>query len=171
MRIVIEEEDHNRVVWASRSPLIKLLVGLLIASVFLVALLAPSPSPMRGRVVGLVIGSGLVIAVLVTLTTPLVDGGHLERLPDGGDIERTKAWPFVKPRILMQLSLDGVESFELETADFGEAPPDLTRLARLRIRPVSGAPVNLTDWVEPSSVLALGEALSRIGRRELVRLP
>jgi hypothetical protein len=170
MRIVIDEEGRNRVTWAARSPLLKLLAGLLIAALFLVVLLLPSPSPARWRVVGLVVGCALVIAAILTVTTPLIDGGTLERLPDGGELERTKTWPLIQPRTVLQLPLDEIAAFEVETVDFENAGPTVTTLSRLRIQDTSGAHIDLTDWAEPSSVVALGEAVARVGRRELTRL-
>ena len=170
MRLVIGEEDHNRITWEARSPLLKLLLGLLIATILVVALLLPSPSPARGRVVALVVGCAFVIAITLTLTTPLVDGGHLERLPDGGDIGRTKIWPLVSPRVVLQLPLDEVSAFQVESVGFEDASQEVSTLARLRVQNTAGAYVILTDWAETASVVALGEALAKAGRRELIRL-
>jgi hypothetical protein len=169
MRIVIGVEEHNRIAWEARSPLLRILAGVLVATVFLVVLLVPSPSPARWRVVGGVVGSALAIAAILTLTTPLTDSGHLERLPDGGDVERIKTWPLMSPRSVLQLPLDEIVAFVVETADFEEAAPRVTTLSRLRIQNTAGAHMALTAWAEPSSVLALGEALAKAGRRELVR--
>ena len=170
MRIAIGEAESNHVTWTVRSPLYKLLVGVLVATVFLVALLLPSPTPARWGAIGLVVAGALVVAVILTLTTPLVDEGHLERLPDGGSLERTRTWPLVAPRTVLQLSLDRVAAFEVETSAFEDAPPTTLTLARLQVRDVDGATRLLTEWAEPASVLALGEALAKAGRRELTRL-
>jgi hypothetical protein len=169
MRIAIGEGGHNRVTWEARSPLLRVLLGLLIATVFLAALVIPSPSPVRWRVVGLLVGFALVLATILTVTTPLVDGGYLERLPDGGQLERFRAWPLINPRMVLQLPLDEVSTFEVEAADFEDFAPEMTRLARLWVRDTSGRRALLTDWAEPSSVTELGESLAKTGRRELTR--
>ena len=167
MRIVVTEESHSRVAWQVRSPLIGILVGLLIAVLFFAALIIFSPSPIRFQAVGVVAGVALVIASVVVVTTPLVDSGYVERQPEGGDVQRTKRWPLVSPRSVVSLDLDEVARFEIETEVFEDAPPDIYSLSRLWAIDKADGRVALTDWAEPSSVQALGDAVSRAGRRDL----
>ena len=167
MHIDITEESHSRITWQRRNPLVKILIGVLIGILCLVGLVLPSPSPARWPVtVGLVV-LGVVIASILAVTIPLVDRGSLERLPEGGEVQRSRAWLLVGERTAWTLALDDVSAFDVETEGFEDTPPDVYPLARLWATDSEGHRLSLTDWAEPESVNALRKALSRVGRREI----
>jgi hypothetical protein len=170
MHIDITEEDHNRVTWQGRNPLVRILIGVLVGVLFLVALVVPSPSPARWAVTAGLVVLGLVIATILALTTPLADGGALERLPDGGEVQRIKAWLFIGNRPALSVALNDITAFEVEGQIFDDAAPATYGLARLWAIDTGGARISLTGWADPESVSALGEALARAGRREMVRV-
>ncbi len=166
MHIDITEENHSRVTWQGRTPLVRILIGLLIGTLCLVGLVLPSPSPVRWPVTVGLVALGLVVASTLAVTTPLVDGGSLERLPDGGEVQRSRSWLFIGERSAWSLPLNDVASFDVEMEEFEDTPPDVYSLARLWATDAAGRRLRLTEWAEPELVNALREALSRVGRRE-----
>lgn len=167
MRVEILQETHNRVDWQAKTPLVWIEAGLVLGAVAFGLLIVPSPHPSRWLVAGVVGGVVLLIGVIVAFTTPMAEQGHLERLPDGGDVGRVKAWPLIGTRTVVAVALDDITSFEVETTVFEDAGSDPYRRSRLWAVLDDGSREALTSWAEPSSVLALAEALSKAGRRPL----
>lgn len=167
MHITIMEESHNRVTWQANRPVASVLIGILLAVLFLVAVVVFSPSPVRWQVSGAIVAIGLVAAVTLVLTMPMVDGGSLERDPDGGNLRRVKTWLFRGPREVLSLALERVVTFESETRTFEDGPTEKYALARLRVVTQAGGREILTDWAETHSVTLLGDVLMKVGRREL----
>lgn len=164
VRIAIVDESHNRVDWETRSPLLWIEGGLGVAALFFALLVVPSPSPYRWLALGAVVGVLVLLAVILAITTPLVDQGSLERLPEGGDLQRLKVWLLRGPRPAVEADLGEVARFEAETEIFEDSPLDIYQLSRLWAIFKDGERRCLTDWCEPASVAALGDALSRAGR-------
>lgn len=167
MRVEILEETHNRVEWQAKTQLLWIEAGLLFGAGVFGLLIVPSPHPSRWLAAGVVGGIVLLVGVLVAVTTPAIEKGHLERLPDGGDVGRVKAWPLVGSRTVVDAALEDVTGFDIETTVFEDAGSDLYRRSRLWAVTGDGSRRALTSWAKPSSVLALGEALSKAGRRPL----
>ncbi|MBN1248056.1 MAG: hypothetical protein JXC32_10395 [Anaerolineae bacterium] len=167
MRIVLTEESHNHVDWEIRWPLLKMEIGLLVGLVVFLLIVIPSPNPARWTVVGVVTGVVILIGVLLAALSPLVDRGHLERLPEGGDLKRTKVWPLIGERVTLDAELDDIAGFEVEQALFEDAPPATYQLARLLAVTTDGERRALTVWAQPESVAQLARALERAHRRSL----
>jgi hypothetical protein len=167
MRIVIVEESHNRVAWQSRTPVLWIEAGLLAGAVSVGVLLLSSPSPMRWQLTGAVVAVLISIAAVLGLTTAPLERGHLERLPEGGSLVRTKVWPLVKARTIVEADLEGVTGFEIETEAFEESLAECYILSRLWALTGGGDRYCLTEWAETGSVKALGAALAKAGRRTL----
>ena len=165
MRVVVREESYNRAEWQTSRPLPWILVGLLSAVVFLVALVAFSPSVFRWQVGAGIAGLGLGIGAAVVLTIPLVDGGSIERTPDGGELRRTKTWVGRGAREVLSVDLRDVQAFEVETRSFEDGPVETHDLGRLWVVDGKGNRVSLTEWVEVPSVQALCDVLAKAGRR------
>lgn len=167
MEIILTEESHNHVDWEVRLPLVWMEVGLVIG-VLLVALVAiPSPSSRRWVIFGGAAASLVSIGALLAIASPGVDRGHLERLPEGGDLRRARVWPIVGTRVVLDVGLDDIAGFDLEPAVFEDAPPASYRLARLWAVASDGTRYPLTAWAEPESVTRLEKALERALRRQL----
>ncbi len=165
VRIAIIDESHNRVDWETRSPLLWIEGGLAAGALFFALLVAPSPSPHRWLAVGAVAGLVILVGVLLAITTPLVDRGSLERLPEGGDLQRFKTWLLRGARPVITADLGEVARFEGETQTFEDTPSEIYQLSRLWVIFEDGERRCLTTWSDPASVVALGTALSRAGRR------
>jgi hypothetical protein len=118
-------------------------------------------------VVAVIVALGLGVGTAVVLAIPLVDGGSIERTPDGGELRRTKTWIGRGAREVVSVDLGDVRAFEVETRSFADGPVDTFDLGRLWMRDLEGNRISLTDWGELSSVQALGDALARAGRRSL----
>jgi hypothetical protein len=103
----------------------------------------------------------------VAVTTPLVEKGHLERLPEGGDVGWAQVWPLVGERARSTAALEAIERFEVETELFEDTAPELYRRSRVWAVSDEGERYPLSSWAEASSALALGEALAKAGRRPL----
>lgn len=169
MRIVLTEESHNHVDWETRSPVVWIEVGLLVGLLVMCLLVIPSPSPLRWPVLGTCAALILALGGLLAVTTPVVDRGHLERLPEGGDLKRTRMWLGGIERVTVDLPLEDIDRFEVESESFDDVPPAVVHQARLWGLTGDGARYCLTDWAEPDSVNALGLALEKAGRRELAQ--
>ncbi|MGC9348835.1 MAG: hypothetical protein ACP5JG_11895 [Anaerolineae bacterium] len=165
MEIVEREEGHNRVDWERRTPVVWIEVGILVGAISFAALIITSPSPMRWYLIGAVTGVLLVIAVLIAMTTPLIDAGYLERLPEGGVVQRWKVWLGLGNRPQFDLALDDVTRFEMETQLFEDSPHETYVLSRVWAVLESGKRRALTAWIPPEIGQQLGEALARAGRR------
>ncbi len=175
MEFAIVEETHNRVSWRMRSPVVRIEIGLLVGFVIaaVLVILLPAFRPFGWFVVGAfvlgILGTGLYLA----LTTPLWDRGFMERLPDGGLVRREQRWVFGGERVTLDLPLDVVTAFEVETALFEGTGGALQTFARLLLllqdEAVGGAarPVPLTDWLEVEVIDALGRSLAWAARRPL----
>ena len=164
MRVVIVEESHNRVAWLSRTPMLWIEVGLLVGAVSAGAVLLFSPSPVRWQVLGAVIFVLLVLAVLLAVTTAPQDRGYLERLPEGGTLFRARVWPLVGDRPVVQVDLDSVTGFEIETQVFEESAEESYPQSRLWAQTAGEGRYCLTNWAETASVITLGVALAKAGR-------
>lgn len=167
MSIVITEESHNRVAWQANRPVVSVLIGILAAVLFLVAVVVFSPSPVRWQVSGAILVAGLAIAVAIVLTMPMVDSGFLERSPDGGDLRRVQTWFLRGTREVFGLALEDIATFELETRSFEDGPTGSYPLARLRVIAQDGSHEILTDWTETHLARDLVDVLTKVGRREL----
>lgn len=165
MEIIEREEGHNRVDWERHSSVIWIEVGILIGALAFTGLIVTSPSPMRWYLIGAVAGVLLIIAVLIALTTPLIDAGYLERLPEGGDLQRWKVWLGVGSRPEFDLPLEDVTGFVMETQLFEDTPRDTYVLSRVWAVLASGERRALTAWIPSETAEHLGEALARAGRR------
>ncbi len=164
MQIKIVEEHHNQVDWEVRTPLHWTIGGLIVGAAVFALLVIPSPSPHRWWAVAGVTGGVLAIAVFIAATTPTVDRGHLERLPEGGLVRRTRTWLLVGERSTLEVELDTITGFEAEIEAFEDRRTEPYQLARLWAISTDEAPRGLTDWAEPASALALGEALAKAAR-------
>ncbi len=167
MQIALTEESHNHVDWEAKRPVVWMEVGLLAALLVLALLVIPSPSQRRWLVLGGAAAVFVALGVLLAATSPLADRGHLERLPEGGDLKRSKVWILVGERLVVDQELDGIAGFEVEQATFEDAPPATYDLARLWAVSMEGHRFSLTEWAEPESVLRLEKALERALRRQL----
>jgi hypothetical protein len=165
MEAVITEESHNRVVWEVRSSLLWMELGLLIGWVLFAALVVMAPSPLRWTLILGVGAAVLGVGGALALTTPLVDGGELERTPEGGVLYRERRWLFVGRRLSWEVPLEDVVGFRPETQAFEETGGVTYPQARLWAVCGDGAPLPLTGWLAPPSAYALGEALAKAGRR------
>lgn len=165
MHIVITEESHNRVSWQVRTPLLWIEGALLVGALVFALLVLPSPSPVRWQAIAVVDGILLVAGSVVAVTTPLIDQGYLERMPEGGEVQRAKVWPFVGARSVITRDLGEIVDFDLETEIFEDAPRETTQLCRLWAVSDAGERICLTNWAHPASVTALGTALAKAGRR------
>jgi hypothetical protein len=125
---------------------------------------------MRWQVTGLVAGALLMIGLVLGITTPRIDRGHLERLPEGGEVRRTRVWLLVGERPVLAWNLEDVVAFQMEGRVFEGMPPSSYRLARLWVVGSDGERRRLTHWADPASVQALGEALGKAGRRAFERV-
>jgi hypothetical protein len=167
MRVVVTEESHSQATWRSSRSLPQVFVGLLLAMLFLIVLVAFSPSAYRWQVVGAVGALGVASALVLVLAVPVADVGSIERQPDRGEIRCAKVWLFRGTREALALDLEDVETFSLETRRFEDGPTDSYELGRLSAVGHAGDRVPLTAWVEVSTVSALGEVLVKVGRRDL----
>lgn len=165
MRIALTEESHNHVDWEVRWPLLGMEAGLLIGLVVFYLLVIPSPSPARWTLVGITTGVVIGVGVLLAALSPLVDRGHLERLPEGGDLKRTKVWPLIGERLMLDAEIDDIAGFEIEETLFEDAPPTTYGLARLWVVTKEGQRHTLTAWAQPETVAELQHALERALRR------
>jgi len=138
-------------------------VGALVFSL----LVTPSASALRRQAVGVVTAIVLVLGALLAVTTPVVDRGHLERLPEGGDLRRSKVWLLVGARTVVDVPLEDIGGFEVEIETFEDVPPAVYRQARLWAVANDGSRYCLTDWAETDSVSDLGNSLAKAGRRVL----
>ena len=118
MRIVLTEEDHNHVDWESRSPVVWIEVALLVGVLVFSLLVTPSASTLRRQAVSVVTAIVLALGGLLAVTTPVVDRGHLERLPEGGDLKRSKVWLVVGARAVVDVPLEDIDRFEVEVETF-----------------------------------------------------
>ncbi|HNT76610.1 MAG TPA: hypothetical protein PKH77_16485 [Anaerolineae bacterium] len=165
MLIQITDEVHNRVDWAARTPLIKILLGLLLGWGLLIALLLPTPGKM-GIAISLTASILLLlIALILALTTPLSERGRLERTLDGGELYRHKRWLLLGRRVAWQAPLEDISGFQMERQTFEETAAHTYTLARLWAVQTDGNTALLTDWAEPDAVRTLGESLAKAGRR------
>jgi len=165
MQIRIVDEAHNRVDWAVRTPLFKILLGLLIGWGVFVALVITSPSPLRWA---LIAGVSAVMAIgflILVTTTPFGELGHLERTIEGGEVYRLKRWLLLGKRPAWVSPLEAISGFQMEWRTFEETAEQTYTLARLWVILTDGTFALLTDWSEPQSVQALGESLAKAGRR------
>lgn len=165
MRTEFVEESRSRVSWKSRSPLIYAEVGLLLLAVAFAGVAMLTHSAARWAVMVAVVGVCVLVGLLLAVTVPLVDQGFVERLPEGGRVERARTWLLRGVRPLLATDLDGLVAFEVETEAFEDAPPATYEQARLWVVSEGGERHPLTGWAEPSSVIALGEALGKTARR------
>ncbi len=165
MQIQIVDEAHNRVDWVVRTPLLKILLGLLIAWAVFVVVLVPTPSPRRWGVLGGVTGVLLLAFAVLVTTTPLGEQGHMERTIEGGDLSRVKRWLIVGRRVAWESPLGEVAGFQMEWRMFEETGAHTYTLARLWATLTDGTFALLTDWADPETVYALGETLAKAGRR------
>jgi hypothetical protein len=113
-----------------------------------------------------VAGVVVIIGALLAVLTPAIDRGHLERLPEGGDLKRAKVWPLVGERLVLDEELADVAGFEVEETVFEDAPPKTFGLARLWMVSRDGDRHPLTIWAQPESVMGLEKALGRALRRD-----
>jgi hypothetical protein len=167
MRIVLTEEDHNHVVWESRSPVVWIEVALLAGVLIFSLLVTPSASTFRRQAVSVVAAIVLALGGLLAITTPAVDRGHLERLPEGGGLKRSKVWLVIGKRAVVDVALEDIDRFEVEVETFEDVPPAVYRQARLWAVANDGSRHCLTDWAEADTVSDLGNSLAKAGRRAL----
>ncbi len=164
MRIVINEEAHNRVVWSVETVLVKLEIGLAIAWLILALSAAFTGSPVRWI---LIAGAGavlLAVGLLLAWKMPLAETGVLERPPEGGGVQRTSRWLLRREESSWTLPLGDVAGFRLETRTFEETRGQTYPMARLWTIPISGESVQLTPWVAPQEAHDLGVSLAKAGR-------
>jgi len=167
MRIVLTDEGHNHVDWETRSPVVWIEVGLLVGVLVFSLLVTPSASALRRQAVSVVAVSVVALGGLLAATTPLADRGHLERLPEGGDLRRSKVWLVVGERTVVDVALEDIDGFEVEVETFEDVPPAVYRQARLWAVANEGSRYCLTDWAEADSVSDLRNSLGKAGRRVL----
>ena len=105
MRVVLTEESHNHVDWEVKSALVRIELGILVGTAIVCTVLFTSPSELRWAVGGAVAAASVAAMIVFALTTPLSENGHMERLPDGGDLKRTQKWLFVRPRPSLDLAI------------------------------------------------------------------
>lgn len=167
MHIVLTEEGHNYVDWETRSPVLWIEVGLLMGLVVFSLLVTPSASILRRQAVRVVAVIVVALGGLLAATTPVADRGHLERLPEGGHLKRSKVWLVVGERTVVDVVLEDIDGFEVEVETFEDVPPAVYRQARLWAVANEGSRYCLTDWAEADSVSDLRDSLGRAGRRML----
>jgi len=165
MDIQIVDEAHNRVDWAVRTPLVKILIGLIAGWGVLAVLVLPGSGPRTYLVGGIAGGVVLLFALFMMLTTPLSERGHLERTPDGGEVYRLKRWLLGGKRMTWHALLEDVSGFQMEWQTFAETASDTYTLARLWAVLTDGSTALLTDWAEVEHIRGLGESLAKAGRR------
>ena len=167
MRIVLTEESHNHVDWETRSPVVWMEIGLLVGILVFSLLVMPSASTLRRQAVSVVAAIILALGGLLAATTPVADRGHLERLPEGGDLKRSKVWLVVGARVVVEVALEDIDGFEVEVETFEDVPPTIYRQARLWAVANDGSRHCLTDWAGVDSVSDLGSSLEKASRRVL----
>lgn len=164
MRIEIVEESHNRVDWQSRTPLLWIEAGLLLGAAVTGALLLLSPSPLRWQITAAVVGVVAILGGVLAATMPPLDRGYLERLPEAGRLGRTKVWPLVGSRPVVEVDLGQITGFEVETEVFEESAAECYEMSRLWAVTEGEARYCLTGWAETESVTLLGMSLAKAGR-------
>jgi hypothetical protein len=167
MRIALAEESHSHVDWESRSSIVWIEVGLLLGVIVFSLLAIPSASALRWPAVSAVGVIALAVGGLLAATTPVADRGHLERTPEGGDLKRSKVWLLIGTRAVIDIALEEIDRLEVENETFEDVPPAIYRQSRLWAVAKDGSRYCLTDWAEADSVVDLGNALGKAGRREL----
>jgi hypothetical protein len=165
MKIQITDEAHNRVDWIVRTPLVRILLGVLVGWASFAALVVTSPSPLRWPLVGSVSAVVVIVVLILAFTTPVRERGYLERTIDGGDVQRVKRWLLAGKRVAWETPLDTISGFQMELRNFEESPEHIYTLARLWVVLTDDSLALLTDWAEPQVVQALGTSLARAGRR------
>ncbi len=170
MQFRITEETHNRVAWEMYTPLVRLEIGLGVGLLLwiIVVVVLPGFTGFGWLVMAVLLASILGAALYLALSTPLVEQGVMERLPDGGGIRRVQRWLIGGDREAMSLPLENVEGYTVEVRTFTGMGGELRRLARLRVLPRGEAdalPLWLTDWLEPEAAETFSWALAQASRR------
>ncbi len=165
MQLQIVDETHNHVGWIGRTPLLKLLLGVLAGWGVLAAFVLTAPGPQAIRVGLTASGVALVLALLLALTTPLAELGRLERTLDGGNISRRRRWLLRGRHVTWEAPLESIAGFQMEVQAFEETTAYTYILARLWVALDDGSFAQLTDWADTDATRALGAALAKAGRR------
>ncbi len=166
MHLTITEERFNYVAWEVRPPLTSLVARLIIGGALILALLMGVGSTQSMRVVWIVTVVSTGVLFFIVWLVPMREEGYLERIvTGGGTVVRVRRW-FLR-REEEALPLEAVRSLRYEEASFEEAGERVYTLARLWAETVEGEPLQLTPWLEPEEVQALGQAMARAGRLPL----
>jgi len=164
MKAAIVEEAHNRVVWEVKTSLLWIELGLFIGGACAAALIVVTPSPLRWTLAGVLAVLVMGVGAFLALTTPLAERGELERTLDGGSISRTRWWLFFGKRLAWEAPLDAVAGFHPDPRVFEDTAEQTYTMSRLMVLLADADPVPLTDWLDPQSVLGLGESLTKAAR-------
>jgi len=167
MKLEITDETHNTVDWQVRWPVVWIELGLLLGLSVLTAFMLISTHPARWIWLGTVGGLILIIGVGIAATTPVREMGHLERLPDGGELELTYVWLGLGKRTVIALPFDELVGFAYEAQDFERTERSIYTMARLWATTHDRGVLRLSAWGAPDKVELLGEALSKAARRPL----
>lgn len=165
MQFEIVDEAHNHVEWVGRSPLLRLLVGVLVGWTVVAVFVFTAPGAQAVRVGLTVTGIALALALALTFTTPLTELGRLERTLDGGTLTRRRRWLIGGLRVAWEAPLEAVSGFQMEHQAFVESAGHTYTLARLWVVLDDGSFAPLTDWAAPDNIHELGELLAKAGRR------
>lgn len=165
MRVRILEEQHNRVVWELRSPLVRILLGFVGGAGAAAGVLALSSHPWRWFLIAAVMLLALGAALFSALTTPLWERGMVERTPEGGAVQREQRWLLRRQPLLWGVPLEYVTGVRTVYQAIEETEGALITWARLcaLVREAESL-VPLTGWADPASVEALAVAFVKAAR-------
>ena len=164
MNLEITSTSHNRVDWVIRTKILWIEISLICGVIIAAFLLASTSSPIRWQVITVLITMSVVIAGILAATTPLIERGYLERLPDGGELLLSKFWLPIGPRKALTVPVDEISALKYEESEFQDSEEDKYMLARLWIIHKSEAPLQLCSWLDPETVNKLGDALAKACR-------
>jgi hypothetical protein len=169
MHLEITFTSHNRVDWVVRTKILWIEISLILGVLVAVSLLASTASPIRWRVITILIAIASIIAGILAATTPVIERGFLERLPDGGELVISKFWIPIGPRKALMLPVDDILGFRYEVSVFQDSEEDRYPMARLWVIRKVDSPQKVTGWLDPEGVDSLGDALAKACRCEYDR--
>ncbi len=167
MKLEITDESHNSVAWSVRWPVIRMEVSLLLGLSVLAGFMLLSAHPARWIWLGTVGGFTVIVGVAIAATTPIREEGHLERLPDGGELRLTYVWLILGRRTAFALPFQELAGFIYEAQDFQRTERSIYTMARLWASTHDDEALRLSTWGSPADVEPLGEILSKAARRPL----
>lgn len=167
MKLEITDESHNRVDWLVQWPVLWIEVGLWGGLSVLTVFILLVNHPARWIWLGAVGGLTLIVGVALAATTPIREEGHLERLPDGGELRLIRVWLGFGRRTVFVLPFQELVGFVYESQDFQRTEQSIYTMVRLWASTQDDGALRLSAWGRPSELEPLGEVLSKAARRPL----